>query len=535
MVDPIQPTTNQAAGTSQPATPLGQPSQADQVAFEVVATAPGLTPDQETQVNELDYETLATDLKNMVGGKDDGPNDNEYNDFWTEKVSPEGLDPEVGAARGTRLAQEMARQEPNPEFWLDAYHGRKFTSPINNFAQNAIQGELSEFVSMNDVVNTVYNLASRFKDGELNLMQEKWFDPLSAEQKNAFYNKMAESYTPEDWLGLKGTRNTTDLAQTMAQELTPRAYEDDGPSLSTVAHDAFRPIEMGPPPAGASQNDIDNWNLIQKYNPAWNYNSGVRPRPAVNENGNVSGGLQDTGAPSDDASNAAYYGGQVYARVIDFADNPNISNLTDANGTFNPALTAAEEADGDAGTNNIPTDSVGKAIMYTQYWPKDHTTGTASTAGHRHDWESVVLFLDKQDKPLMAAYSAHGGYPKAVEPAQADYWAGDAPKAAYDSSDPAPPGGTVNLTHSAYPTTQSDGIQEKAVDVNRMPSLAKQALEQNDWKNANYPMSSDDTFYRNIAKAWHHYDKVTSAEKFGDAAGGTTAKIVDDVLSGNWF
>ena len=66
-----------------------------------------------------------------------------------------------------------------------------------------------------------------------------------------------------------------------------------------------------------------------------------------------SGGLKPTGDPSGDCSSST---GQVYARAE----------------SFNNAF----------------------AIMYAWYFPKDQIVDGGGNAGHRHDWENVVVWID---------------------------------------------------------------------------------------------------------------------------------------------
>lgn len=56
------------------------------------------------------------------------------------------------------------------------------------------------------------------------------------------------------------------------------------------------------------------------------------------------------------------------------------------------------------------------AIMYSWYWPKD---SPSTGLGHRHDWESVVVWLSDATTSatlLGVAVSAHGDYDTTTTP-----------------------------------------------------------------------------------------------------------------------
>ena len=54
--------------------------------------------------------------------------------------------------------------------------------------------------------------------------------------------------------------------------------------------------------------------------------------------------------------------------------------------------------------------------MYAWYWPKDEpSTGI----GHRHDWESIVVWLSEESESATLngiAVSGHGGFTTSTEP-----------------------------------------------------------------------------------------------------------------------
>ncbi|KAL4769142.1 necrosis inducing protein-domain-containing protein [Aspergillus nidulans var. acristatus] len=117
-------------------------------------------------------------------------------------------------------------------------------------------------------------------------------------------------------------------------------------------------------------------DMYLAYKPYLKVVSGCVPFPAVDAEGNTSGGLQPSGGSSAGCDSST---GQIYAR----------STMTDG------------------------TDSTyGPAIMYSWYMPKDEpSTGL----GHRHDWEGVIVWLSSSsstsaDNILAVCPSAHGDW-----------------------------------------------------------------------------------------------------------------------------
>src|SRR5690242_16222955 len=58
--------------------------------------------------------------------------------------------------------------------------------------------------------------------------------------------------------------------------------------------------------------------------------------------------------------------------------------------------------------------------MYAWYFPKDQPIAGIVAGGHRHDWESVVVWLDNpanaNPRILSAAASGHGSYKRTTNP-----------------------------------------------------------------------------------------------------------------------
>ncbi|KAF4317833.1 hypothetical protein BBO99_00007747 [Phytophthora kernoviae] len=132
-----------------------------------------------------------------------------------------------------------------------------------------------------------------------------------------------------------------------------------------ISHDQVIPF------AQSAATSITN-TVALKFKPQIFINNGCHPYPAVNGNGDTSGGLKPSGSESAGCKGSGY-GSQVYGRSTWY--------------------------------NNV------WAIMYSWYFPKDNpVTGM----GHRHDWEHVVVWIDNpaMENPTILAVtpSAHSGY-----------------------------------------------------------------------------------------------------------------------------
>ncbi|KAH6964998.1 necrosis and ethylene inducing peptide [Fusarium venenatum] len=142
---------------------------------------------------------------------------------------------------------------------------------------------------------------------------------------------------------------------------------------ATVNHDSLNPVGKTIQ-GGAIGAAIDRWQ------PLLHIAHGCQPYTAVATNGDVSGGLQDSGTTSGGCRDTGK--GQTYARAA----------------LHNGKL----------------------AIMYAWYWPKDQPADGNLVSGHRHDWENVVVFIDNYQSPgatlYAAAASGHGSYKKTKNP-----------------------------------------------------------------------------------------------------------------------
>jgi hypothetical protein len=114
-----------------------------------------------------------------------------------------------------------------------------------------------------------------------------------------------------------------------------------------VNHDSLFPIAQSVR-AGAEG------NAILRYEPFLHIASGCQSYTAVDAKGDVSGGLDNTGSMTGGCADTTR--GQTYARGAKYK------------GRY--------------------------AIMYAWYFPKDQIVDGGGNAGHRHDWENVVVWID---------------------------------------------------------------------------------------------------------------------------------------------
>jgi len=123
--------------------------------------------------------------------------------------------------------------------------------------------------------------------------------------------------------------------------------------------------------------------------------------------------------------------------------------------------------------------------MYAWYWPKDEPL---DGVGHRHDWESVVVWLDSTQKTLLGvAASAHGDYSTKTNPSLD----GSAPLIEYISYFP--------LDHQ-LDFTSTVGGQQPLIAWESLPTVAQAALTNTDFGSANVPFK-DANFLNNLAEA----------------------------------
>ncbi|MEJ2410105.1 MAG: NPP1 family protein [Novosphingobium sp.] len=203
-------------------------------------------------------------------------------------------------------------------------------------------------------------------------------------------------------------------------------------NAAVIAHDAVQPI-----PAAAD-------GYMFKFQPELKVEDGCVPFPAVDANGNTSGGLKPSGPRNGDCSSSV---GQIYVR--------------------------AQSRYGLC------------AVMYAWYFPKDQVLD-----GHRHDWENAVVWLSScSDSASVVAvsYSAHSGYDKSTSPPLD----GTHPKTRYY---------TNGITNHQLGSTSSTGGQQPLIQWEKMPAAARDALTNTDFGSGNVPMK-DANFTNNLVKA----------------------------------
>ncbi|PWN52003.1 NPP1-domain-containing protein [Violaceomyces palustris] len=216
-------------------------------------------------------------------------------------------------------------------------------------------------------------------------------------------------------------------------------------SAATINHDEV----VGFPQQAAT---TTSQKAALKFAPQLKIINGCAAFPAVQANGDVSGGLQPTGSSNGDCESST---GQVYARSSSY------------NGAW--------------------------AIMYSWYWPKDDN----GALGHRHDWENVVVWIDDpaaaSPKILAVSASAHGDYRK-YSPVPSDSLVGtDTVKIEYEAP--------VLNTHALDVSTQT-GSKLPLINWEQLPKAAQDGLTNTDWGSANVPFI-ESNFNNNLAEAYY--------------------------------
>ncbi|KAH9862979.1 hypothetical protein J1614_010708, partial [Plenodomus biglobosus] len=204
---------------------------------------------------------------------------------------------------------------------------------------------------------------------------------------------------------------------------TPTPSEVD--ARAVVAHSSLNPVRTRVQGGAIGR-------AIVRFQPLLHRAHGCEPYTAVDDRGNTSGGLEDSGDVRGGCRDTNK--GQTYARAAWH------------NGRF--------------------------AILYAWYWPKDQPMSGQVVGGHRHDWESTVVWLDNpanaNPRILGAAPSAHGNYKINRNPPRQ----GDNVKVEYfTDSLRFPP--SINM---ALQLTNTVGRAYWINDWDAMPNAAKQAL-----------------------------------------------------------
>ncbi|KAI0015647.1 NPP1-domain-containing protein [Xylariomycetidae sp. FL0641] len=184
-----------------------------------------------------------------------------------------------------------------------------------------------------------------------------------------------------------------------------------------------------------------------QFKPWLKVENGCVPFPAVDAEGNTSGGLATGGTGSSGCDSST---GQVYARGTAYNDM--------------------------------------YAIMYSWFMPKD---SPSDGLGHRFDWENMVVWLDgnSTDATMVAlSTSAHGGFTTLTDDLPLD---GTRPKIRYFSVWP--------VNHQLG-TTDEVGGEQPLIEWEFLTQAARDALSTTDFGDATVPFK-DDTFTGNLDEA----------------------------------
>lgn len=152
---------------------------------------------------------------------------------------------------------------------------------------------------------------------------------------------------------------------------------------------AFPAAALADPPPALPGNATD---LEKNFQPAFDYDKdGCYPTPAIGPDGTIAPGLA--------------LGGDVNGNCRDESDldNTNSYSRTKCNNDW-------------------------CASMYTLYFEKDQAALGLGSAGHRNDWEHVVVWV-KDNQVQYVSTSQHGGF--AVHPASEMFFEGSHPKVVY--------------------------------------------------------------------------------------------------------
>ncbi|KAG6035721.1 hypothetical protein E4U41_005949 [Claviceps citrina] len=211
-------------------------------------------------------------------------------------------------------------------------------------------------------------------------------------------------------------------------------------------HDQIRVIPESLPNNAIGRN-------MKRFQPYFNNEgSGCWPYPAVDSEGNWSGGLAIGGSESGDCTDSQ---GQVYVRGSQYRDH--------------------------------------HAFLYAWYAPKDQS---GIDGGHRHEWESVAIWLDGADtdsaRIVGGAVSAHGEY-KTTQGVGVMSFKDGHPLCKYYSD------GFIFGTHHMGWTHKVGGLQP-AVAWEQLTRAAQDALQNTDWGDADFPLGY--LFRDHLARAY---------------------------------
>ncbi|RLN48870.1 hypothetical protein BBJ28_00017289 [Nothophytophthora sp. Chile5] len=202
---------------------------------------------------------------------------------------------------------------------------------------------------------------------------------------------------------------------------------------AVISHDTVVPFAQ-PTPSTTLQ------KMAVKFKPQIHISNGCHPYPAVDKDGNTSGGLSPTGGESAGCKGSGY-GSQIYGRAVAYE------------GVY--------------------------AFMYSWYMPKDEPL---SGLGHRHDWEAAVVWVDDislaEPNIVALSASAHSGY-HVYYPPSSSYLSGNSAKIDYSTT-------YVVIDHSLS-ATSSSGETQDLIMWDQLTTAARTALEDTDFGSANVP------------------------------------------------
>ena len=218
----------------------------------------------------------------------------------------------------------------------------------------------------------------------------------------------------------------------------------------------------------------DGW--AEAYKPIIRFDQGCYAYPAADKYGNYNGGLRASGTPGGGCRTARFL--QVYSRKLWRINR-----------------------------------RVRVAIMYAYFFPKDqgdrygraaaaHTHVCGKIGGHRYDWEEVIVFIGRNNKPIGAAASFHGKY-KTVHYTGYDkiYWSGLRVKVKYGIKTAGSP-----KNNAMHFTTNGSTARLKMLDWYYMSDAMKSQINSNVWGCKTSPKISDDNFESRVKKALRDLD-----------------------------
>ncbi|MFC8348620.1 NPP1 family protein [Streptomyces sp. NPDC057280] len=140
------------------------------------------------------------------------------------------------------------------------------------------------------------------------------------------------------------------------------------------------------------------------------------------------------------------------------------------------------------------------AYVYALYFEKDQTLNGADAFGHRHDWESVVVFQKQgEERPRYLAASRHGDY--STHPINEVPMDGNHVKIVYHKDGASTHAfrfaGWGEDTEAWGPGNHWD--TPALVTMEQMPQAPRDALWNSQWGRANFPLTNN--LVNNINKA----------------------------------